>query len=96
MYAVKVCVNDHYNLPWSIDSTQNTLVQITNYENKTISHVKNVTWKYCRENFRFLGRLNGRYYHKSWYFRHKNHLSLTVNIFLTLSTMNIQSFTDEF
>jgi len=30
-----------------------------NYENKTISCVQNVTWKYCREKFRFLGQLNG-------------------------------------
>ena len=67
-----ICVNERYNLPCSIDSILNTLVWRTNYENKIIFCIQNVTWKYCRKRFRFLGWLNGWYYHKSWYFRPKN------------------------
>jgi len=82
MYVLTVCINDRYNLPWSIDSIQNTLVRVTNYENKTISCIQNVTQKYCREKSRFLGWLNQLYYHKWWYFRPKNDLCLMARTYV--------------
>ena len=67
------------------NSIQNTLVRIM----KTISCIQNVTWKCCREKFRFLGQLNGCYYHKSWYFRPKNDLGLMAGTYGSCSKQHL-------
>ena len=88
-YAVRWMFNDAINLSLQSYVCNNSVCKRsqytkhigTNKENKTISYFQNVTWKYWWEKFRFLGQLNGRYYHKSWYFRPKNDLGLIAETY---------------